>query len=120
MEFLSQEKRAASIMNTASRGFWNGVAEVIPRAGNDLLQGADGAYVGVIGLANSMAEFMGAVKVALDAMDFDVLEVADTEFIDSIEKWTGADDLLRERAANLSMENPIELGSFHCFRESNP
>ena len=75
--------------------------------------------MGVIGLANSMTEFVEAVKVVLDAMDFDVLEVADIEFIESIEKWTGADNLLRERAAKLSIENPIELGSFHCFRESS-
>lgn len=104
-------------MSTTERGFWTGVAEVIPRSGNELLEGADGAYVSIVGLMSSKPEFMENAKIAFDAMDFDVLEVADVEFISSPEQWIDADQIMRERVATLSPKNPIECGSFHCYRD---
>jgi len=103
-------------MSTTEKGFWVGVAEVIPRAGNELLEGADGAYVSVVGLARTKTEFTANAKFALGAMDFDVLDVDEVEFISSPEHWVNADPIMRERAATLSAKNPFECGSFHCYR----
>ncbi|MCC8361805.1 hypothetical protein LK996_01740 [Lysobacter sp. A6] len=102
-------------MNTNKRGFWIGVAEVVPHPGNDLLEGASGAYVSVFGLADAEAQFNEKVKFAFKAMAFDLLELSDVSFMSSVEMWVGVDKTLRERAATLSAENPVEFGSFQCF-----
>ncbi|HJR72555.1 MAG TPA: hypothetical protein VJ806_02810 [Luteimonas sp.] len=104
-------------MDTNEKGFWSGVAEVIPRTGNHLLEGADGAYVGVVGIAASEAEFLDNSRIAFNAMNFDLLELEDVEFIDSVEKWMEADEVMRERVSALSDRNPIEFGSFHTFKD---
>ena len=100
---------------TAEPSYWSGVAEVIPMPGNPMLEGADGAYVGVVGLARSESEFVANAKAALSALDFDMLELADRELIPAIERWIDADECMRQKCSTLSSRNPIELGAFHCF-----
>lgn len=119
MAFPATETRVLFTMSTTNSGFWSGIAEVVPRAGNDLLGGADGAYVGTVGLAATKAAFLKNSKVAFDAMGFDLLEIHDSEFIRSIEDWTSADEIMLEKAASLTSDNPIECGPFHCFRDSD-
>lgn len=114
---ISLERRAECIMSTIDEhGFWVGVAEVIPRVGNDLLEDADGAYVGVVGIAGSEPEFISKAGAAFSAMDFDMLELEDLEFVRSAEQWTNADDSIREKLSLLNSQNPIEVGAFHCFK----
>ena len=100
---------------TVEPKLWSGVAEVIPTQGNDLLGGANGAYVGVVGIAKSEKEFILNASAAFLAMDFDMLELTEIELIPSLERWTNADESMRERCAALSLENPIAFGAFHCF-----
>ena len=102
-------------MSTNEKGFWSGVAEVVPHPGNELLGDADGAYVGVVGLAASQRDFVERVRTAFFAMEFDVLDIADVEFIESSEHWTAADQVMRDRVATLSHRNPVECGTFHSF-----
>ncbi len=102
---------------TAEYGYWSGIAEIIPMPGNLVLEGACGAYVYVVGLARSETEFVANVEAALSAMDFDLLEMTEREVIPTLERWSGADDGLRERCSSLSLEHPIELGTFHAFRD---
>jgi hypothetical protein len=118
MEQLRPEKKAECTMSTSDEfGYWVGVAEVIPNAGNDLLNGAAGAYVGVIGIANSESEFLANAKTAFAAMDFDLLDLEGVESIHSLEQWTRADESLREKIPTLSIENPFECGIFHCYSD---
>jgi hypothetical protein len=105
-------------MSTNEKGFWSGVAEVVPHAGSDMLGGADGAYVGVVGLADSQDVFLERVRSALSAMEFDVMDLADVEFIESPEHWTESDEVMRDRAASLNRQNMVECGTFHCFTGS--
>ena len=105
-------------MNTTTECvYWAGVAEVVPRYGNNLLEGAEGAYVGVIGMASSAPEFFSKANAAFAAMDFDMLDLADVGSIRSVEDWTNADDGLRMKLASLSTSNPIEFGTFQCFSD---
>ncbi|MGO4551975.1 hypothetical protein AB4059_12865 [Lysobacter sp. 2RAF19] len=101
---------------TVEHHYWAGVAEVIPMSGNHLLEGADGAYVGVVGVAQSEKEFIANAKAALSAMEFDMLELTERELIPTVERWINADDSLREKLSTLSAQNPIEFGVFHSFK----
>jgi pyruvate/2-oxoacid:ferredoxin oxidoreductase alpha subunit len=95
---------------------WRALAEVIPRPGNDLLNGAEGAYVAVVGMASSKSDLLKKVELALSAMGFDLLNLEDIERVQSIEKLKDADPVLSERFASLRSGNPIEVGTFHTFR----
>lgn len=101
---------------TVEHQYWAGVAEVIPMPGNHLLEGADGAYVGVVGVANSEKEFIANAKAAFSALELDMLELAERELIPAVELWVNADDRLREKVSMLSAQNPIEFGVFHSFK----
>ena len=61
------------------RPFWIGVADVIPKNGNQLLGNASGAYVGVAGLSESEAAFKELVARSLEAMGFKLFHVDDLE-----------------------------------------
>lgn len=104
-------------MNTiADQLRWKGLAEVIARPANDSLDGADGAYVAVVGIAESELDFHRKARFALSAMDFDLIDLEDVEQVRSIEQLGDADPILCERFATLRSDNPIELGTFHSFR----
>ena len=57
-------------MNDATKHVWIGLAEVVACEGNDELEGAKGAYVKVLALASSPAEFRERVVSAFLAIDF--------------------------------------------------
>jgi len=96
-------------------GYPFGVAEVIPKAGKVLLGNSAGAFVGIVGIANSKDEFLRAAARALSTMDFDLIEVADAGVVRSPDEWSEADPGLREKLAFLKVGNPIECGAFHAF-----
>lgn len=105
-------------MSTKNKfNYWAGVADVIPKENNDMLGGAAGAYVGVVGIADSKAEFASNVRAAFLAMGFDLLDLDEVEEIDSRELWSNADPSMREKLSALSATNPLECGVFHSYSD---
>jgi hypothetical protein len=106
-------------MNTTSEEpvTWAGIAEVVPRRGNDLLGAATGAHVAAVGLARSESEFRSALIRAMSALDFEVVEVDDVRQICLMTDLVDFDDSLRNRVNALHADNPIELGSFRAFSD---
>lgn len=106
-------------MNTTSEApvTWAGTVEVIPNRGNDLLGEATGAYVAAIGLARSESEFRFALKRAMGALDFEVIDIDDVRQFGLMTDLGDFDSTLRDRVNGLREDNPIELGSFHAYSD---
>ena len=106
-------------MSTTNRRVakWAATAEVEPRQGNSLLGAASGAYVAVVGLAQSESEFRSALRRAIEALDFELVDVDDLRQFNSTKDLAGFDAALRERVSTLHKGNPIEFGAFHSFSD---
>ncbi len=48
------------------REVWIGLVEVVPDEGNDIFDGALGAYANVLALADSVEDYMGVTAAALE------------------------------------------------------
>jgi hypothetical protein len=94
---------------------WVATAEVVPLMGNALLGSASGAYVPVVGIADSEHTFRFGVDRAMAALEFEVINLAEVRQLQSSSDLAGLDELLRERVKALHAGNPIEFGSFHAF-----
>jgi len=94
---------------------WIGLVEVRPREGNDLLQGAIGALVSVIALAQNAQEFLRSARAAANAMEFDVIS------IENVEPWVVRKSLdnpsqhLCELADTLTDDNRVAFGVFDSY-----
>ena len=120
MALREMERRAEFIMNTIDdMPYWSALAEVIPRPGNDLLNGAEGAYVAIVGIADSGRDLLRKATLAFSAMDFDLINLEDIEQVHSVEQLQHADPVLTERFTALRSDNPIEVGTFHSFRDES-
>lgn len=104
---------------TGDLPYWTAVAEVRPEPGNYLLGNAKAAYVAVAGIANSEDEFFSNTQSAFSSMDFIMAELNDIEKIQSIHQVCTADPTFAKKLLELSINNPIELGSFHIFRDTD-
>lgn len=94
---------------------WVGTAEVAPRPGNELLGGASGAYVPVVGIAGSRLAFEAGIRLAMGALDFELIDVEDVRQLLVPAEVGHPDEALAQRLHLLGPDNPIELGSFHAF-----
>ena len=84
-------------------------------AGNALLGSALGAYVPVVGVADSEQTFRVGVDRAMAALEFELLDLAEVQQLQSSSDFAALDEVLRERVKSLHVGNPIEFGSFHAF-----
>lgn len=101
--------------NSGTEFKWVATAEVLPLAGNALLGSASGAYVPVVGIADSEHTFRVGVDRAMAALEFEVVDLAEVHQLQSSSDFAGLDEVLRERVKTLHVGNPIEFGSFHAF-----
>ena len=97
---------------------WIGLAHVKPRPGNDQLSGSLGAFVPCVGLADNESNFTSALVEFLHKYEFEVVEIKDTETFQERQLHACVDQKVCELARKLSAENPIELGSFHSYKET--
>jgi hypothetical protein len=96
---------------------WAATAEVAPRAGNELLGTATGAYVPVVGIARSEQAFRVGVDRAMEALGFELIHLEEIRQLRSSSEVSDLDDVLRDRVNMLHAGNPVEFGSFHAFSE---
>ena len=100
---------------TKSAYYWAAAAEVLPRASNDLLGSATGAYVPVVGLAETERAFRAEVDRSMDALGFDVVTIEDVQRLRSSVDTSGLSEVMKERVGALNENNRLEFGSFHSF-----
>lgn len=102
---------------TSARLTWGGTAEVVPYSGNVALGTATGAYIAVVGVAASAEAFRAGVKRAMGALEFELIDLEEVRQLRSPSDIVGFEDIMRDRMALLSEENPIEFGSFHSYSD---
>jgi hypothetical protein len=90
---------------------------VVPRAGNTMLGSASGAYVPLVGVAQSELAFRVGVDRVMGALDFEVVELDEVRQLRSPSDIAGLETVLRDRVNMLHEGNPIEIGSFHAFSD---
>lgn len=96
---------------------WIGLAHVQPRSGNELLEGAKGAFVPVVGMAKTIPEFSDLLINMLESYSFDVLEIEDIELFEERLKSFDVDSELRELVSSLSETHPVALSAFDAYLE---
>jgi hypothetical protein len=116
MALTNLTSRAAFTMSTTSGPRWVAVAEVTPKSGNDLLEGADGAYVGIAAFAESQELLRALATSFFDTLGFMLIGVEDIKLIQSSEDLAGVDVDLRNQLEELDPKQMIVCGSFHAFR----
>jgi hypothetical protein len=98
---------------------WIGLAHVTPREGNDMLQGAAGAFVPVLAWVRHKDEFSIKAISYLSMYEFDVLEIEDIEpCISRFLKYEVSDEI-KTLANSLSDDNPILLLTFEVYKTRN-
>jgi hypothetical protein len=99
---------------------WIGLAHVRPQRGNDVLQGAMGAFVAVVALANSEDEFVNQVVKKLNSYDFDVIEIKDIELFRKRSESFNVDQEVSSLVNSLTSKSPIALHKFHSYSDEEP
>jgi hypothetical protein len=105
-------------MNTQTnnkRQCWIGLAHVRPKVGNNLLEGARGAFVPILALADGIDDFVAITTTRLEAYDFEVIEIEDIEpFKDRLSK-SDVEDEIKALAERLSDEDPVVMDAFQAY-----
>lgn len=94
---------------------WTALAHVMPRSGQDLLEGARGAFVNAVGPAPSSAEFEHRLREVVAALGFELIELDDLELMsERRSKYELTEEL--QAVADLSeATGEIKLGSFYTY-----
>ena len=105
-----------------NKGVWIGLAHVKPNTGNASLQGAIGAFVPSLALANDADEYAGKVTSLLEEYDFEVLELEDIEPFEMRKKHTDVSIDVEKLASEINSDNPVLLDEFQAYDslERNP
>jgi hypothetical protein len=113
---METNNQGVHIMNTANKGeIWIGLVSVIPRAGNDALLGASGAFTNALALAGGQPDFRSLVCAHLQVLGFDAEEFEDEEPLKiRLEKYVVSPELIK-LADEISESEPVRFGSFHAF-----
>jgi hypothetical protein len=108
-------------MSTSAGGWrvpaepWIGLAHVKPRQGNDSLRGAKGAYVCVVALAETQAQYARETRSLLNSHSFHVLEILDVEPLQKRQERSALDPEIRQLAESLCPNAPAALHKFHAY-----
>lgn len=121
MELTSRVRKAGFIMNLTRSDdlrLWTGVAKVVPRPTTDLLDGADGAYVGLAALAVEKDSFYKLSEFFFDELGFDMIELDEIELIADQSQLKDVDPSVVQSIEELNSDAPLTYGKFHCYRAS--
>src|SRR5262249_49547102 len=96
-------------------GIWIGLAHVRSVRSPDLLEGALGAFVPVVGLSENQENFVSQVFSVLEPMGLYILEIKD------IDKWENrisrfpVAEHIQNLVRSLGPDNPVLLSDFHSY-----
>ena len=82
-----------------------------------MLQGGDGAFVPVIGLASTADELATLAATLLHHHDFEVIEVDDIELLSERLVKHSVEDEILEVANKLDQDDRIGVGKFQVYAE---
>lgn len=94
-----------------SKTLWGGMVNVSPEEGNDMFEGAPGAYTNALGLAGSEHEFVRLVREHFRAVGLRVLDVDD---VGPVDIPTLGPDWSR-LAFDLSETSPVVHDTFYVY-----
>jgi len=106
------------MMNTQTsnaRQCWIGLAHVRPRGEKNLLEGASGAFVPILALADGIDNFIALATMRLEAYDFEVIEFDDIETLKERLSKSDIIDEIKELSEKLSDENPVVMDAFQAY-----
>lgn len=98
---------------------WTGLAHVMPGDGDDLLEGARGAFANAVGAAASPAEFETRLRNLVASLGLELVEIDDLELMSERASKEGLSDELRELSSRAEATGNISLGSFHTYDEAD-
>ena len=105
-------------MNTERQGArrrWIGLANVVPRPGNESLGNADGAFVAVVGDARSTEGFLDLVSQELGSLEFEVVSLEDVELLRKRKLSHDLPDELLQAITYISAFSPVAFSSFFPY-----
>ncbi len=105
-------------MNTQTnniRQCWIGLAHVKPKLGNNLLEGAIGAFVPILALADGIDNFLSITKKWLESYDFDVIEIEDIELFMERLKNSDVEEELKAISEKLTDKDPVAMDTFQAY-----
>jgi len=114
-ESTMSSRKTGNIYAMHCKRIWIGLAHVKPKPGNALLDGAAGAFVPVVALADNESEFASSVATFLNAYKFDVIAVEDIELLDSRRQHSTVENEVVELAESLTLDDPIALSEFEGY-----
>ncbi|MEL7306225.1 MAG: hypothetical protein AAGJ56_10390 [Myxococcota bacterium] len=95
---------------------WIALVEVRPRAGKEqLLDGALGAYVSVVALAENAHDYQTRARSLLSGMGFDVTEIENVEPLADRVAHTRPEQAVLDLASQLTPNNPVAVGAFDAY-----
>jgi hypothetical protein len=118
-------QKSEFMMNTQNKPekrTWIGLAHVKPWPGNNMLEGAIGAFVNVLALAVDTSDFISVATDRLNDYEFYVVGIEDVqvfeERLEECEKRPDGcyvDSEIVELAACLSVDEPVSLSTFDAY-----
>lgn len=112
---LTMNIRRSDRSTSPSDPTWTALAHVMPRDGNDLLEGARGAFVNAVGPAASATEFEQRVRELVAGLGFELVEIDDLDLISERRSKDELSEELQELANLAAATGKINLGSFHTY-----
>lgn len=97
------------------REAWIGLVEVRPRPTSDPLDGAPGAFVNALALANGETDFCELTGAALAELHLEVVAISDVEPLASRVRRTGVLEEIETLATQLSEQNKVQFDEFQAF-----
>jgi hypothetical protein len=89
------------------------------RSGEDLLEGARGAFVNAVGPAPSSVEFEHRLRELVVGLGFELVEIDDLELMSERRSKCVQTEELREVADLSEATGEIKLGSFHTYDDAD-
>lgn len=102
-------------MSETDREVWIGLAQVSPKPGNAIFDGAPGAFSNVLCLARDETEFRSMVEEIFGGLGFKVREMMDIEPLEQRWRYGVADDEILALAGQLSESMPLVYDTFYVY-----
>ena len=102
-------------MGETDREVWIGLAQVSPKPGNAIFDGAPGAFSNVLCLVRDETEFRSMVEETFGGLGFKVREITDIEPLEQRRRYGVADDEILHLANGLSDSSPLLYDTFYVY-----
>lgn len=98
---------------------WIGLANIIPKEGNNEFSDVKGAYVNVIMHASNNDNFIDAVKLEFDYRGFYVVDIEDIELFSERKSQYQLRDELLELANYVEQTGMVGIDRFHLYENDD-